>query len=102
MSDSKRYTMTPRILPFVALLCAVALVGCSGNVSAPRTVPVTGKVLYQGKPVADVRVTFHPKFSLSSGKAKFEPSGLTDKDGKFQLSTAAPNDGAPPGEYVVT
>jgi 5-hydroxyisourate hydrolase-like protein (transthyretin family) len=57
-------------------------------------------VLLKGKPAAGVKVTFHPKFDM--GAVKFTPSGLTDKNGRFTLSTAAPSDGAPPGEYAVT
>jgi hypothetical protein len=84
-------------------LVAVALfaAGCGdGSISAPRTAPVTGTVLVKGKPVAGVKVTFHPQFNM--GKVKYAPSGLTDKDGRFTLTTAAPNDGAPKGEYAVT
>jgi hypothetical protein len=57
-------------------------------------------VLKAGKPAANVKVTFHPKFDM--GAVKFTPSGTTDKNGRFTLSTAAANDGAPPGEYTVT
>jgi 5-hydroxyisourate hydrolase-like protein (transthyretin family) len=57
-------------------------------------------VLKGGKPAAGVKVTFHPKFD--TGAVKFTPSGVTDKDGRFVLSTAAANDGAPPGDYSVT
>jgi hypothetical protein len=42
----------------------------------------------------------HLKFDM--GAVKFTPSGLTDKDGKFVLSTASASDGAPPGEYEAT
>ena len=84
----------------VGLACAVAA-GCGGgSLSAPRTAPVSGTVLVKGKPAAGVRVTFHPRFDV--GAVKFTPSGLTGKDGRFTLNTAAANDGAPPGDYSVT
>jgi hypothetical protein len=75
-------------------------VGCGDQISAPRTVPVSGTVLVNGKPAAGIKVTFHPQFNM--GSVKFTPNGLTDKDGRFILSTAAPGDGAPRGDYAVT
>ena len=83
----------------VALVCA-AVAGCGGGLSAPTTAPVSGTVQFRGKPAVGVKVTFHPKFDM--GSVKFTPNGLTDKDGRFTLNTAAPGDGAPPGEYAVT
>lgn len=93
--------MTHRLGLF-ALLCfaACALTGCSGNISAPRTVPTSGTVLFKGKPAEGVKVTLHPKFNM--GSVKFTPNGVTDKNGRFTLSTAAVDDGAPRGEYSVT
>ena len=79
-----------------ALVCA-AVVGCGGGISAPRTVPTSGTVLFKGKPAEGVKVTLHPKFDMI-----FTPNGVTGKDGRFILSTGAPVDGAPPGEYSVT
>jgi hypothetical protein len=61
---------------------------------------VSGTVLVKGRPAAGVKVKFHPQFDM--GSVKFAPSGETGKDGRFTLSTAAPSDGAPPGDYVVT
>jgi hypothetical protein len=80
----------------VALLCA-AVVGCGEAISAPRTVPTSGTVLFKGKPAEGVRVTLHPTFNM-----QFTPNGVTGKDGRCILSTGAPVDGAPPGEYSVT
>lgn len=88
-----------RFRPIAVAVVAWSL-GCSGNVSAPRTAAVRGVVRYKGKPAAGVTVTFHPQFDI--GSVKFAPSGLTGNDGTFTLSTALPGDGAPPGEYVVT
>lgn len=80
-----------------ALVCAAA-VGCGGgSISPPRTVPTSGTVFLKGKPAAGVTVKFIPQFDL-----KWEPNAVTDKDGKFTLSTGAGGNGAPPGEYKVT
>jgi hypothetical protein len=89
---------TSRVV-LVALGCA-AVAGCGQGISAPRTVPTSGTVLFKGKPAEGVKVTLHPKFDM--GPVKFTPNGVTGKDGRFTLSTAAPGDGAPPGEYSVT
>lgn len=92
--------MTTRYWAAITLVC-VAAIGCGGDeISAPRTAPVAGTVLVKGKPAAGVMVTFHPQFDM--GSVKFTPNGQTGKDGRFILSTAAPSDGAPPGEYKVT
>jgi hypothetical protein len=75
-------------------LPALVLASCAGSVPS-----VTGRVTFQGKPVEGAVVTFHPK---GRDDAKTErPSGVTDKDGNFTLSTGS-KAGAPPGEYVVT
>lgn len=87
-------------IALVALACAFA-VGCgNGGITAPGTAPVSGSVTVKGKAVAGVKVTFHPQFDM--GAITFTPSGETDKEGRFKLSTAVAGDGAPPGEYVVT
>ena len=91
--------MNTRRVVLVALGCAAA-VGCGKGISAPRTVPTSGTVLFKGKAAEGVKVTLHPKFDM--GSVKFTPNGVTGKDGRFTLSTAAPGDGAPPGEYSVT
>lgn len=89
--------MTTDRAALVALACLM-LAGCgAGGISAPRTVPTSGTVLFKGKPAGGVKVTLRPQFNMM-----FTPNGVTGKDGRFLLSTAAPVDGAPPGEYSVT
>ena len=93
--------MTTNRTALIALACA-AVVGCGGvgGISAPHTVPASGTVLLKGKPAAGVTVKFLPQFDM--GSIKWEPNAVTDKDGKFTLSTGANGNGAPPGEYKVT
>jgi predicted small lipoprotein YifL len=80
------------------LLC-VALAGCGSK--GPTLYPVTGKVVAaDGKPVANASVVFHPTGAADPSAAK--PRGKTDADGKFSLTTATTDDGAPSGEYRVT
>jgi hypothetical protein len=77
----------------VALLLTV--VGC-GPVDVPRalTVPVTGKVLYRGKPLTGGNIHFLPE----SGQPA---TGEIRADGTYRLSTFKKGDGAVPGHHRV-
>jgi hypothetical protein len=86
--------------PGFALVMACLLAGCSRNIKPPSTVPVSGVVTMQGKPAVGIRVKFHPQFNM--GRIKYIPVGETGPEGQFTLSTGAPANGAPPGEYLVT
>ena len=92
--------MHSRLARLASLIALGAVGGCDSGVTPPATVPVSGQVLLKGKPAAGVRVTLHPRFDI--GKRDFKPSGETDRQGKFTLSTGAPGNGAPSGEYAVT
>jgi hypothetical protein len=70
----------------------ILLAGCEPAAN-PDMVPVKGTVTYKDKPVAGANVVFQ-----SSEQGSF---GVTDEQGRFQLQTFAPGDGAPPGEYKV-
>lgn len=86
-------------LPLVCFLGMLA--GCgSRGIQTPTTAPVRGAVTRRGQPVPGVRVKFHPQFDI--GPVKFTPTGETDPHGRFLLSTGAADNGAPPGEYLVT
>jgi hypothetical protein len=88
-------------------LCLVAAVlsgGCGPvKETIPDLVPVSGKVTYQGKPLADAVVTF----LSAEGEEEptelnniYRPSGKTNADGEFELAWGE-HPGAPPGKYVV-
>lgn len=83
------------------LLC-VAAAGCSGR-DLPETVPVSGTILHDGKPLADAEIGFVPKQEDSGAHPAH---GRTDESGVFTLKTYfGPKDevsGATPGEYTVT
>jgi hypothetical protein len=78
------------LLPFLA--------GCGSGRLA--TYPVKGKVLVDGEPAQGVHVAFYPKDT--GGHSPYIPSGQTDENGEFVLSTFITGDGAPAGEYDVT
>ena len=76
-------------------LAAVAVTLCLGCSHNPPTVPVSGKILYQGKPLPYGTVMFQHE---SGG----QPSrGSIESDGTFQLSTYKLGDGARPGVNLV-
>lgn len=92
--------MTPPCARFVAsfavlLVAAVAGCGRGGSQRDVKTYPVSGKVTYNGTPVADATVTF-------VGSEGHSAVGKTDADGVYHLMTFQPGDGAVPGEYQVT
>ena len=72
------------------------IVGCGPNL--PDVVPVTGTVIYQGKPLEGAEVSF-------LRQDEFPARGTTDAKGRFRLETYVDSDydldGAIPGEYVV-
>lgn len=82
-----------------ALLVASFAIGASGcNKSDEALVPVTGRVLVDGKPAAGAAIAFHPA-DASNGT---HPVAQVDANGDFQLTTIRSGDGARPGDYRVT
>jgi hypothetical protein len=82
-------------------LCAVSLAllvaGCSSAPGdRPELVPVSGTVVYNGKPIEGAEVAFWAEGAPRPAK------GLTDAEGKFSLSMFDFNDGAVPGANKVT
>jgi hypothetical protein len=65
------------------------VVGCGGGVSMPKTVPVTGTVTLDGKPVDGATV------SLISEEGSVTSSGKSDSSGKFTLTTIIGSKTAP-------
>jgi hypothetical protein len=82
---------------FLGLL--VLQISCSRGDRRPLS-RVKGKVLFEGRPAENAVVFFHPRDK--SEKDRPTPQGRVDADGAFQLTTYDANDGAPPGQYVVT
>ncbi len=76
-------------------LLIVAVVALSGCGEKTGTIPISGKVTYQGKPLANARVTFAPK---AGGRPA---DGITNVDGQYKLGTYMAGDGALPGDYSV-
>ena len=84
-------------------LCLGLLVTTSCKKSDGRlpVYPVKGRVLIDGNPQKDVIISFWPG-KIEKDLHAYCPSGRTDENGYFQLSTYNENDGAPAGDYTVT
>lgn len=87
------------LLPRIAAVCFVTtaqIAGCSQRESSrPETAIVRGVVTYQGKPIPQAAVTFS-----HAGAPRFS-SGRTDANGRFELTTFTPGDGAIVGNNMV-
>lgn len=74
---------------------AVALLASSGCGQRVVRVPVEGVVTLDGAPLAEIAVTFMPRFPGLPGIA------ITDAAGRFVLQDARMQAGIPPGDYDV-
>lgn len=86
--------------PLLVLFSFVA--GCDAGPDRVVTHPTTGEIRWQGKPAAGVRITLYPTGDAASPVAALRPSGTSDENGAFALSTYETGDGAPAGEWKVT
>jgi hypothetical protein len=87
-----------RSTPTAAALGAVLLLLAGCGQTAPR-VKVSGVVRREGRPLADVLVTFLPDSKNTSGGRAV---GVTDAEGRFHLRGENQQEGALPGGYVIT
>jgi hypothetical protein len=101
--QTRRCLWRPTLLVAGALGSAVCLLvaGCGGQQHA--LVPVSGRVVLDGKGLANAEVTFEP---AAEGTDPLHPPpnsfGYTDEDGYFSLKTVQTGeDGAVPGQHVV-
>jgi hypothetical protein len=91
------FQLTGRTLVGIAFLASMLCSGCGGGgTPKPKTVKVTGKVIYKGLPVQSASVAF-----LGDGNSP-PALGRTDAEGRFELTTSDPGDGAVPGVHKVT
>jgi hypothetical protein len=86
-----------RLVCCLVLLGAVLCPACSSD--RKPVYPVKGQVLVNGKPAANAQVLFHPTDGASE---ELKPTGQTDDEGYFTLTSYKNGDGAPEGSYNVT
>ncbi len=84
----------------VMLIGCVLVSGCGGP--GYEVAPVSGRITLNGKPIAEIHVSFQPSQEGNSepGPGSF---GKTDAEGRYSLQTVAepPRDGAVVGSHVV-
>ncbi len=81
------------------VMVVVMLIGCSGEKAGISTQSVSGRVLYGNKPAEGVAIYLGPIAAPTIPDIPANPHGVTDKDGRFSISTYGENDGAPKGKY---
>lgn len=79
---------------FLSIVLCLFVSGCGGP-EGPELVPVSGKILLDGKPVAGALVRFVPDSGPSSG-------GETNEQGEFSLIGPGSLPGAITGTHTVT
>ena len=82
-------------------LALAAVAGCGEDDGPVPVHPVSGQLIYDGKPAAGVRVTFVPTDAPIPPRIPKYPSAVTDPGGKFRLTTYKDGDGAAEGTYQV-
>jgi hypothetical protein len=87
--------MRVRVITLACLLVSAAVVAGCGKAKAVKT---NGRVTLDDQPVEGALVRFIPVDAAKGSVA----SGVTGSDGTFRLTTTNPNDGAVPGDYIVT
>jgi hypothetical protein len=83
------------VLFSASLLSMTLLPGCGGEV-VPKTVPVSGTVMYKGNPLEGATVSFWAE------GAPRPATGVTNAHGEFKLSMFKANDGAIVGDNKIT
>jgi hypothetical protein len=87
-----RACSSPLGIVFVAVAAAVLLAG--SGCGRPDMAKVSGTITFNGQPVRMATVQFMPQKRPMSG-------GVTDKEGRFSLTTRRPGDGAFVGSHKV-
>ena len=89
-----KFELRPIVASSLTAVSLLAVIGCGGGTDIPAVYPVTGVILRDGVPLADVNVDFLPDNGRPS-------SGSTDKDGKFVLEYLKGTRGALKGSHKI-
>ncbi|MDG1873855.1 MAG: carboxypeptidase-like regulatory domain-containing protein [Mariniblastus sp.] len=91
---------TRKLNTFIGMLVLGLIVGCGGeNFSS---VPVSGTVTMDGKPIAGVAITFYPEATESTSIVGPFSEAVTDSEGKFELKTRYGDPGAVVGQHRIS
>lgn len=81
------------------LVFLILLPGCAKENVVIPTQQISGRVLYDNKAAEGVAIYLGPIAAPTVPDIPANPHGVTDKDGRFSISTYGENDGAPKGKY---
>ena len=81
------------------LVFLILLSGCAKENVVIPTQQISGRVLYDNKAAEGVAIYLGPIAAPTIPDIPANPHGITDKDGRFSISTYGENDGAPKGKY---
>jgi len=90
-----------RVSIALGLAVALAVTGCDSSPPKVPVHPVSGQILYDGKPAVGIEVFLYPTSAPTVPEIPAHPHGTTGPDGRFTLGTYAESDGAPEGGYQV-
>ena len=96
-----RVVASTRLPYFLLLIFLLSMWGC-GSSEGPSLYPASGRLLVDGKPADQAQVILHPVDGRDFDRRGARPSGITEQDGTFQITTYQKGDGAPEGIFVVT
>lgn len=101
--NSRKYYSQLRILGWLGVILFAVAAGCSESQSVLKCVPVSGKVLVDGRPPVRAEVRLRPALPLDDPMNRsIEPYAFVRADGTFTVGTYLSDDGAPEGEYALT
>lgn len=83
-------------ITLAALIVAVGLLSTGCGSSGPEMGRVSGKVTYKGEPLTQGTISFVP-----TNAERRSGSSRINSDGRYDLQTAEPGDGAEIGDYRV-
>lgn len=83
----------------VLLVLLILLPGCGKEKIEISTHKVSGRVLYNNEAAEGVSVYLGPIEAPGVPDIPSNPHGITDKQGRFTISTYSEDDGAPIGKY---
>lgn len=96
--DISYHSIFQRAVLALGLIGLLAAAGCGDK--GPKINVVNGSVNVDSKPAAGVMVVFCP-VNAPPEIQRMRPFGITQADGKFQLTAAKKGDGAPTGQFKV-
>jgi len=94
LTRSSRDSCSRPAAPYLSLAVLVLILS-GGCERGPQMVPVSGTITLEGKPLAGASVMY----VLKTGGPPV--TAVTDSQGKYELSTLTPGDGALEGDYQV-